>query len=125
LHLNRRLKLKELTVEEVDVQEQVVAAPNPTVETLGTANNDMPSPSLFLPDKNWLEQVHVHCKGGSFVKMESVNDAMKTRVNLFAKLIWQRLANHKSEKHTQTSSCTLHWDGFWTTYLASQQFPCL
>jgi hypothetical protein len=32
-----QLKLKEPTVEEVVVQEQVAAAPNPTVETLGKA----------------------------------------------------------------------------------------
>ena len=35
-----QLKLKELTGEEVAVHEQVVAAPNPTVETLGKTNND-------------------------------------------------------------------------------------
>jgi hypothetical protein len=37
-----QLKLKEATVEEVVVQEQVAAAPNITVETLGNANDDGP-----------------------------------------------------------------------------------
>jgi hypothetical protein len=56
-------------------------------------------PSFFLEDINWEEQVHVHCVGGSFVEMELVDDdAMKTRADLLAKLIRQRLANHKSEK---------------------------
>jgi hypothetical protein len=43
-----QIKLKEQTVEEVVVQEQVVVAPNPTVETLGKANDDEPPPSFFL-----------------------------------------------------------------------------
>jgi hypothetical protein len=93
-----QLKLKELTVEEVVLREQVTAAPNPTVETLGSANDHGPPPSFFLEDINWVEQVHVHCVGGSFVEMESVDDAMKTTADLLAKLIQQRLANHKSEK---------------------------
>jgi hypothetical protein len=83
----RQLKLKELTVEEVVVRAQVTAAPNPTVETLGNANDHGPPPSFFLEDKNWLEQVHVHCVGGSFVEMEPVDDAMKTGADLLPKLI--------------------------------------
>jgi hypothetical protein len=106
-----QLKLKETTVEEVVVQEQVAAAPDPTVETLGNADDDGPPPSFFLLDRNWVEQVHVNCVGGSFVEMESVDDAMKTRADLLAKLIRQRLANHKSEKvdANKQSHFTLGW----------------
>jgi hypothetical protein len=82
-----QLKLKELTMKEVVVQEQVMAAPNPTLKTLGNANNDGPPPSFFLEDINWVEQVHVHCEGGSFVEKEAVDDAMKTRADLRTKLI--------------------------------------
>ena len=96
------------------MQEQVAAAPNPTVETLGKAKDDEPPPSFFLLDRNWVEQVHMHCVGGSFVEMESVDDAMKARADLLAKLIRQRLANHNSEK-VNTS----------TMFLVSQQLPCL
>jgi hypothetical protein len=46
-----QLKLKELTVEEVVVREQVTAAPNPTVETLKNANDHGLPPSFFLEDK--------------------------------------------------------------------------
>ncbi len=42
---------------------------------------------FFLVDRKWVEQVHVHCVGGSFVEMELVDDAMKTRADLLAKLI--------------------------------------
>jgi hypothetical protein len=106
-----QLKLKELTVEEVVVREQVTAAPNPTVETLGNANDHGPPPSFFLEDINWVEQVHLHCIGGYFVEMEPVDDAMKTRADLLAKLIQQRLANHKSEKvdANKQSHFTLGW----------------
>jgi hypothetical protein len=64
-----------------------------------------------LKTKKWVEQVNVHCVGGSFVEMESVDDAMKTRADLLAKLIWQRLANHKSEKvdANKQSHFTLGW----------------
>jgi hypothetical protein len=62
-------------------------APNPTVETLGNANDHGPPPYFFLEDINWVEQVHVHCIGGSSVEMESVDDAIKTRAELLAKLI--------------------------------------
>jgi hypothetical protein len=77
-----RLELKELTVDEVLAQEQVAAAPNPTVETLGNANNDEPPPSFFLQDRNWVERVHLHYVGGSFVEFESLDDMMKARADL-------------------------------------------
>jgi hypothetical protein len=80
------------------------------VETLGKAN-DEPPPSFFLLDRNWIEKVHLHCVGGSFVEAESVNDAMKARADLLAKLMRQRLANHKSEKvdANKQSHFTLGW----------------
>jgi hypothetical protein len=93
-----QLKLEELIVDEVVVQEQVGAAPNPTVNILRIANVDGPPPPFLLEDINWVQQVHVHCLGGSFVEMELVDDVMKTRADLLAKLIRQRLANHRSKK---------------------------
>ena len=38
----------QLKLEEVVVPEQVAAAPNPTVETLGAATDEEPPPSFFL-----------------------------------------------------------------------------
>jgi hypothetical protein len=45
------------------------------------------------------------------VEAESVNDAMKARADLLAKLIQQRLANHESEKvdANKQSHFTLGW----------------
>jgi hypothetical protein len=62
-----QLKLKEPTVEEVAVQEQVAAALNPAVETLGKANDEPPL-SFFLLDRNWIEKVHLRCVGGHLWK---------------------------------------------------------
>jgi hypothetical protein len=46
------LKRKEPTVEEIVLEEQVAAAPNPTVETLGKVDNDELPPSFFLSDRS-------------------------------------------------------------------------
>jgi hypothetical protein len=109
-----QLKLKELTVEEVAVHEQVVAAPNPTMETLGNTNNSERPSSFFLQDRN--------CVGGSIVEFESVDEAMKARADLLAFDRDLRIINPK--KSTQTSNPTLHWDGFRTMVLVSQQLRC-
>jgi hypothetical protein len=58
-----------------------------TVKTLVNTNDDRPPPSFFLLDMNWVEQVHMHYVRESFVKTESVDDAIKTRADLLAKLI--------------------------------------
>jgi hypothetical protein len=115
------LKLKEPTVEEVLADEQVTAAPNPTVETLGNANNDEPPPSFFLQDRNWVEQVQPNCVGGTFVEFESVDDAMKARADLLAKLIRQRLVDHMSQKvdANKQSHFTLGWFSGNISYVAA------
>jgi hypothetical protein len=105
------LKLKEPTVDVVLLEEQVAAAPNPTVETLGKAVDDVLPPSFFLSDKIWVRQVHLNCVGGIFVDAEAVGEVMKERADLMAKLLRQRLAKHKSKKvdANKQSHYTLEW----------------
>jgi hypothetical protein len=93
-----QVTLKELTVDQVVVQDAVVIAPDPAVETLGTANNDEPPPSFFLQDSNWVRQIRVNCAGGLFMETEAVDNAMMARADVLGKLIRQRLANHKAKK---------------------------
>jgi hypothetical protein len=107
-----QIKLKEPTVDDIDARDQVVAAaPNPTIETLGNAKDDEPPPSFFLRDRNWVRQIHLNCVGGVFLETESVDDAMTARADLLAKLIRQRLVNHKSKKvdANKQSHFTLEW----------------
>ena len=70
------IKLKELNMDEIGGQEQLsAAAPNPTVETLGNANDDEPPPSFFLRDRNWVRQMHLSCAGGLFVEPGRCDDS--------------------------------------------------
>jgi hypothetical protein len=82
-----QVTLKELTVDQVVAQDAVVIAPNPTVETLGTANDDEPPPSFFLQDSKWVRQSRLNRAGGLFVETEAVDDAMTARADVLGKLI--------------------------------------